>query len=265
MSKREKDRGSQPNGVSSDEFEAWQRLNPSKSFNDFQFERREAILRGEIRHGTLGGNLYDGYGVSGKGFFRKLVKLGLKPDDTCVDYGCGTLRLGIHAIKYLKPGAYWGMDVVDCFLREGRKLVGDRLWKEKQPNLRLISAESVTEVARARPALLFSVHVLKHLHPDQLNEYFHNIIHIIDPRGQAIIVGKWSDSETIQYNTWSWAHAFSLIQNIVEAERGSMKVIREQRDVLPEVGKTASKGLLRVIHHSGSESWNHFNNPPTKR
>src|SRR5262245_59538050 len=214
--------------------------------------RREAILRGEIPHGILGGNLYDGYGVSGEGFFRKLINLGLKPDDICVDYGCGTLRLGIHAIKYLKPGGYWGMDIVNDFLKEGRKLVGDRLWQEKRPNLRLISAESVTEVATVKPKLLFSVHVLKHVRPDKLNEYFHNIIKIIGPSGEAIIVGKWTDSETIQYNdeswTRSWAHAFLLLQNTVVSEGGSIKVIREQKDVLPRVGRTATKGFLRVTN-----------------
>jgi hypothetical protein len=52
------------------------------------------------------------------------------------------------------------MDIVDRFLEEGRKLVGERIWTEKRPNLRLISAESVTEVATAKPAFLFSVHVL---------------------------------------------------------------------------------------------------------
>jgi len=213
---------------------------------------REAILRGEIPHGILGGNLYDGYGVSGEGFFRKLVNLGLKPDDTCVDYGCGTLRLGIHAIKYLEPGAYWGMDIANDFLEEGRKLVGDRLWQEKRPNLRLISTASVTEVATAKPKLLFSVHVLKHVPPGKLSEYFHNIIKLIGPSGQAIIVGKWTDSETIQYDdeSWigSWAHAFSLLQNIVDSEGGRIKVIRGKKDVLSRVGRTATKGFLRVIN-----------------
>ena len=115
----------------------------------------------------------------------------------------------------------------------------------------MISNESVTEVATAKPAFLFSVHVLKHIHPDQLSEYFHNIIEIVGPQGQAIIVGKWTDSETIQYNASSWAHAFSRFQNIVGSEGGSIKVVREQRDVLPRVGGTATKGFLRLIHDPG--------------
>jgi SAM-dependent methyltransferase len=238
-------------GSASNKFEDWLRRNPTKSFKDFYSERNEVKLHDGQPHGTLGGNLYDEYGGSGKAFFQKLVNWGLKPNDTCVDYGCGTLRLGIHAITYLKPGAYWGLDVSDRFLQEGRKLVGDRMCIEKQPNLRVISPESVTEVAATRPAMLFSVHVLKHVHPDELQEYFQNVIKIIGPSGQAIIVGKWSDSETIQYSAGGWAHAFSIVQDVVKSEGGRTEVIREQKCALSKFDKTARKGMLRVVSCNG--------------
>ena len=65
------------------------------------------------------------FGRAGTHFFKWLVELGLKPEHTLADYGCGTLRVGVHAIKYLEPGRYWGLEVSREFLEEGRKLVLD--------------------------------------------------------------------------------------------------------------------------------------------
>jgi hypothetical protein len=230
-----------------DKFQEWRRRNPGKQFKDFYAEQAQRSLRKRKTHRTLGGNLLKGeFGSSGKDFFSKLVDLGLKPNDTCIDYGCGTLRIGIHAINYLKPGAYWGMDTSEFLLGEGRKLIGDRLWAEKQPNLRVISTESVAEVAAAKPVLLFSNRVLFHVHPDELSEYFRNIINIIGRSGKAIITGKWSHQETIRLNQHAWAHGISIVQELVENEGGSMAIITEQKGRLEQVNVYKS-GILRIV------------------
>ena len=81
------------------------------------------------------------------------------------------------------------MDISEFLLEQGRSLVGDRLWAEKEPCLRLISSQSVAEVAARVPDMLFSVKVLIHVHPQELENYFQNIIKIVGS-GQAIIAGK---------------------------------------------------------------------------
>jgi hypothetical protein len=232
--------------------EDWQTHDPSKPFKEFYAKNVEAKLRQGRPHRSLGGNLFGRkYGKAGEGLFRRLVNLGLKPDDTCVDYGCGTLRLGIHAINYLNPRCYWGLDISDFLLQEGRKLIGDRLWVEKQPNLHVISADSVAEVAATRPAMLFSIKVLIHVHPDELPEYLHNIMRIIGVSGQAIIASKWSDKETIRYSELSWAHAISVVQDLVKANGGKTEIISEEACRLDHVGLTTKSGLLRIINSGG--------------
>jgi len=54
---------------------------------------------------------------SGRWAFSQLLSEGLKPDDVLVDYGCGTLRMGLHAIRYLAPGNYWGLDINEKVLK----------------------------------------------------------------------------------------------------------------------------------------------------
>lgn len=230
------------------EFEEWQKKNPAKGFKDFFSETVEAKLRAGEAHASLGGNFFGKvYGEVGQGFFRKLIKMGLKPEDAFVDYGCGTLRLGIHAMTYLDTGKYWGLEISEFLLEQGRELVGEELLREKAPHLEVISPESVERAAAAKPAFLISVRVLIHVHPDDLNEYFRNVLTIIGPNGKAIVTGKWSYDGTIQSSNRSWAHDFSLLERIVRAEGGSVKVMAEEECELEGVSQKAISGSLKIV------------------
>jgi hypothetical protein len=229
----------------------WRRRG-SKPFKDFFAQSVEAKLRKGRPHRSLGGDLFGReYGKTGSGLFRQFVSFGLKPGNVCVDYGCGTLRLGVHAINYLNPRCYWGLDISDFLLQEGRKLIGDTLWLEKQPNLRVISPDTIAEVAAASPTMLFSTKVLIHVHPDELPEYFRNIMKIIGASGQAIITGKWSEGETIRYSQMSWAHAVATIRKLVGENGGEMQIVSAKECQLDNVVLTAKSGMLRIVAHPG--------------
>lgn len=232
-----------------DQFAAWQRRNPSKQFKDYYTENvRVKLAEGNARS-EVGGVPYQRQ--SGARDLEQLINFGLKPSDTCVDYGCATLRVGLPVINYLGRGAYWGLDISDSLFEEARKIVGPELIAEKQPQLRVISRESVQEVAAAKPNMLFSVKVMQHVHPDELAEYFGNVMKIIGSSGQAIIGTKWRNGGTVQYRPSGWAHEFAKIEALVGELEGRVVVLKGNDKVLPLEGAGhATTGTLRVAHKS---------------
>jgi SAM-dependent methyltransferase len=212
---------------------------------EFYAEKAERKLRRGKPHRTLGGNLrHRDFGVSGKILFDKLATFtGLKPEDACVDYGCGTLRVGIHVIEYLEPGRYWGLDVSEFLLDQGRELIGERLLTEKRPNLRVISPAAIEEVALAKPKLLFSNRVLNHVQPEELSEYFGNLLRIIGSSGQAVVTGKWSAGETVPLRGGkSWAYSLPTLREHVEAAGGSLEVLGGEGG-----GRAIRAGAFRIV------------------
>jgi hypothetical protein len=194
---------------------------------------------------SLGSNLRgEDYEDLGRSFFQKLKEYGLAPGDVCVDYGCGTLRVGQHVIKYLKPGAYWGLDIDQYLLDEGRNLLGEALWTQKRPNLRLITPGSVAEAAAARPSMLFSAKVLSHVHPGELEAFIENLMTIIGPTGQAIVMSRWSDRNSFQCNKWMWAHSIAGLSEFVASRGGKLAVLADKQGI----GRGMRTGTFRIVN-----------------
>ena len=228
-------------------FQKWKRENPSKNFSDYFAEIvRPGLQRGQA-HPTLGGNLPgSAFGEAAGKLFKMLIANGLNMDDVCVDYGCGTLRVGVHVIKYLQRGAYWGLDVDAAVLDEGRKLIGNSLLTDKAPHLRVISPSSIAEAAAAKPRILFSISVLVHVAPEDLEAYFQNILTIIDDSGVAIIRGRWSVSETVQFSGQSWVHSEITMQEIVSGLGGEMRIVEQTESWLHDFGIPVKKGIIHI-------------------
>jgi SAM-dependent methyltransferase len=54
--------------------------------------------------------------------FDFLVERGLAPHHYLLDVGCGPLRAGVHFIRYLEPGHYYGVDKHSAVLEESRRV-----------------------------------------------------------------------------------------------------------------------------------------------
>jgi ubiquinone/menaquinone biosynthesis C-methylase UbiE len=52
--------------------------------------------------------------------YNWLVNNGLRPKHTFLDIGCGSLRGGLHFIKYLESGNYYGIDLNQSLIEAGK-------------------------------------------------------------------------------------------------------------------------------------------------
>lgn len=229
-------------------FRRWQKKNPGASFKDYFADSVKHGLADGKKRASLGGTLKKrGFGELGKKtFFILCNSYGLKPDDVCVDYGCGTLRMGFHAIRYLEPGNFIGLEIDQALIDEGVKNVGPELIGKKRPEFHVISAEAVARAASRKPALLYSLKVLIHVHPDELEEYFGNILAIVGESGVGLVTGKWSSGATFQISRKSWAHSLAAIEAIVTRLGGKVAVGNEDDYGFEEFGEAGKTGRLEI-------------------
>ncbi len=91
---------------------------------------------------SSGVKYYRGQGIGGKWEeigrlqFNFIIKNGLRPEDKFLDIGCGSLRGGIHFVKYLNQGNYCGIDREKHFLEAAREVeLPNRQLEYKAPRL----------------------------------------------------------------------------------------------------------------------------------
>jgi SAM-dependent methyltransferase len=103
--------------------------------NGYWRELTEAeIRRGE--HRAFVGGLWDEIGSLQLDF---LIAEGLRPEDKLLDVGCGALRAGVHFVRYLDPGHYFGMDRNASLIRAGRQELAAAGLGERGADLRVSS------------------------------------------------------------------------------------------------------------------------------
>lgn len=69
--------------------------------------------------------------------FEYLVAQGMKPEHTMLDVGCGVLRGGLHSIRYLDAGNYYGIDIAPEMIEGARRELAGAGLEAKQPTLRV--------------------------------------------------------------------------------------------------------------------------------
>lgn len=88
-------------------------------------------------HRDFVGGLWDELGLLQIDFMKER---GLAPTHELVDIGCGALRGGIHFMRYLEPGHYYGIDINSSLIEAGKKEIQEAGLADKQPHL-LVNAK----------------------------------------------------------------------------------------------------------------------------
>ena len=101
--------------------------------------------------------------------FRFLNQMGLEPEHYLLEIGCGTLRGGVPLIQHLERGHYFGVEVREEALYEGRKELREAGLEGKSPTLLLspdISRLTVNQVFDR----IWAFSVLFHMNDKTLND-----------------------------------------------------------------------------------------------
>lgn len=98
---------------------------------------------------------------------RFLRDRGLEPASRLLDLGCGTGRLARHAVPYLDPGHYSGLDISPAALDHARNLAVAERWAARAPELLL--GDGTLGAVRGRSFDLIWAHsVFNHLPPQAI-------------------------------------------------------------------------------------------------
>ena len=111
----------------------------------------------------------------GKLQFDFLVARGLRPNHNLIDVACGSLRAGVHFIRYLDAGRYCGMEKERDLIETGiNEELGASLFTEKRP-LFIVSDRFAFECCDAAPDFALAQSLFTHLTPDLINLCFANL------------------------------------------------------------------------------------------
>ena len=213
----------------------WRGKHPGAPFANFYADRITYKLRSGRRHTTLGARgwfaaddrpaEWDRELFVQRGLRRwgEIVGFGLEPDMRCVDYGCGSLRLGQHAMRYLDAGNYWGIDVTDTFIKTGRDLLSPELLARKTPRLSTINGEVLREIRAWEPDFIFSNAVLQHVPPEELSLFFERLESMMAPHTKAFILYITED-RVRRFDAMSWSYPAEFIRAAARSAAPSLKI-----------------------------------------
>ena len=130
--------------------------------------------------GAVGG-LWDELGKLQLDF---LVAEGLRPEHYLLDVGCGSLRAGVHFIRYLETGHYYGIDRNGERLEAGRTVELPRYGlTEKRPVLERLDDFAVGSLGRQFDYAV-AQSVFTHIPADAIELCLRNVAEVLVPGGR---------------------------------------------------------------------------------
>ena len=118
----------------------------------------------------------------GKLQFDFLVAMGMKPHHRMLDIGCGTLRGGRHAIRYLDSGNYAGMDLSPKAIEYGHTLIKEEGLSDKHARIMVSAHQDLKfkEFEGDTFDFILAQSVFTHLMPEHIEECFRHIVDVMD-------------------------------------------------------------------------------------
>lgn len=115
--------------------------------------------------------------------FNFLLEQGLEPSHKFLDIGCGCLRGGLHIIRFLDPGHYYGIDIDSTLLAAGMEELRVAGIADKEPHLLASDRFGVSAFA-AQFDLALAFSVFTHLPMNGILRCMAEVSHSLRPKGR---------------------------------------------------------------------------------
>jgi SAM-dependent methyltransferase len=233
----------------------WLKRNPGRTFADYYVALNEARIDSGRPHPTLGKAGYssgakratkwttDSFRERGRDQWSVFREHGLEPWMRTVDYGCGSLRLGQHAIEYLDPQRYCGIDPSQHFIDAGLALLDPAMVAAKLPWVGGLDDQTIDRIHEWKPQFIFSNAVLQHVPPADLPTYFERLDRMMTPGCVAIIMFPCATTEK-RIKATSWAYPQAQLERIAKRVAADIEV---EFAALPKGRERLSGGGRRLM------------------
>lgn len=144
----------------------WRQLTPAE------------IAAGE--HKRFVGGLWDEIGDLQIEFLKSE---GLSPGHRLVDIGCGALRGGVHFVRYLDQGNYYGLDINASLVEAGKAELAQLGLERKQPNLLVEDKFRMTHFGVSFDYAI-AVSVFTHLYMNHIARCLAEVRKVLKPGGK---------------------------------------------------------------------------------
>ncbi|MEO8327223.1 MAG: hypothetical protein ABI618_15335 [Nitrospirota bacterium] len=185
----------------------------------------------------------------GRFAFMQIVELGLQPHHVCVDYGCGSLRVGQHLIGYLQPNRYWGLEVTDRFFQNGLDQLQDGIHQAKTPHLGIIQEPLLQRVALLKPDYLICVSVIMHVPPHELDPFFAKLLRLMAIQTRLLLFFDESPSD-IRTGSKSWTYSVATLTDHILRGQPHTLVSCKPVSIKGRIGKIEFRRSILIIERT---------------
>jgi SAM-dependent methyltransferase len=194
-------------------FAKFAKQNSSATFAQYYVANAMRRIRGGKELASLGAKLRDSGGgeksefaTAGASKFQRYADIAeLQPHQRVVDYGCGSLRIGLHFMTFLDAGNYFGLDVTTDFIEIGKTLIAPVVLADKRPQLAAIGEISIAAAAAFGADLVISNAVCYHVHPSEMNVYLGNLIRLTGKPGSRLVFDVILSKTPVRFKKSGWA------------------------------------------------------------
>ena len=152
-----------------------------------------------------------------------MLQHGLKKHHKLLDIGCGCLRGGLHFIRYLNKGHYFGRDISKEILEVGKKFLKEAKLENKNPVLKINTNLKFINFQGEIFDFILAQSVFTHMPLSFIEECFSHVHKVID--NNSIFFATFHDGidKCFTLDNLNFYYPFNVLRNI--GNKNNLEVI----------------------------------------